>query len=157
MIIGGLQQIETNDRYIFPIDIINGLPYLKIHPFTDDGQDVLPKDIMTSDAHEDSKVMDNIIFNKENWYNAILDINHGIIDSLFDKFRKYKYFEPTSNQFVQINHLEIQYRDILNINKSVIDDKEFNQCKLDKLDLKVLPKIKPKKPNFELLYVRNHM
>ena len=30
--------------------------------------------------------MDNIISNKDNWYNLISDIEHGIIDSPFDKF-----------------------------------------------------------------------
>ena len=34
MKVGGLQQIKTIDGYSFPIDIINGLPYTPMCPFT---------------------------------------------------------------------------------------------------------------------------
>ena len=35
MKVGGKQCIKTMDGYVFPLDIINGLPYLKMHTFTD--------------------------------------------------------------------------------------------------------------------------
>ena len=34
--VGGKQHIITNDDYVLPLSIKNGLPYLSIKPFTDD-------------------------------------------------------------------------------------------------------------------------
>ena len=121
-------------------------------PIYDDQWDILPKVIITSNQHCDPKVMDNIILNKENWYNTILDINHGIINSPFNKFGEYKYLEPTSNQYVNVNDLETQYRDIFKINTTMIEDLEFNQEKLTKVNLNISPKIESKKANFKLLH-----
>ena len=36
MKVGGLQCIITNDEYVMPINIINGLPYLPMRPYTDE-------------------------------------------------------------------------------------------------------------------------
>ena len=47
---GGTQCIRNNDGYIIPLDIINGLPYMKMTPNTDDEWDdpSIPHIIMTS-------------------------------------------------------------------------------------------------------------
>ena len=47
MKVGGSQHVRTNDGYILPLDIINGLPYLKICPNTDQEFDELPHIIPT--------------------------------------------------------------------------------------------------------------
>ena len=107
---------------------------------------------MTSDKHWDPKVMDNIISNKADWYDAISDIAHGIINSPFDEFGEYKYLEPLPNNTIQRNELEMQYRNILNVNESVIDESIItNQHDIKRLDLKVSPKIKPKRADYEAL------
>ena len=36
MKVGGTQCIRTHDGYVIPLDIINGLPYLKMEPNTDE-------------------------------------------------------------------------------------------------------------------------
>ena len=146
---GGLQQIETNDGYLFLIDIINGLPFIKIRPYTNKEWDSLPKVIMTSDNHWNPKVMDNIISNKQDWYDAISDIAHRIINSPFDEFGEYRYLEPVPDNLIQHNQLEMQYKDILQVNKAIINDHiAINQYESKDLSLKVSPKIKPKKPNY---------
>ena len=33
--VGGTQRIMTNDNYIIPITIKNGLPYIPLRPYTD--------------------------------------------------------------------------------------------------------------------------
>jgi hypothetical protein len=45
-----MQRITTNEGYIFPLDIIGGLPYLKMRPYTDAKFDLLPHVILSSDA-----------------------------------------------------------------------------------------------------------
>ena len=45
---GGKQCIRTLDGYIIPIDIINGLPYIKMVPNTDQDLQDLPSIVLTS-------------------------------------------------------------------------------------------------------------
>jgi hypothetical protein len=47
---GGLQHIQTNDGYAIPINIKDGLPYVRIRPYTDKEWDTLPHVILTSGA-----------------------------------------------------------------------------------------------------------
>ena len=62
---GGLQYIVTNNKYVFLINIINGLPYFKICLFANNEWDILPKVMMTSDSYWDHKVIGNIVSNKK--------------------------------------------------------------------------------------------
>ena len=48
VVCGGRQCIVTNDGFVMPLDIINGLPYLKMVPPTDNEYDTLPHVILTS-------------------------------------------------------------------------------------------------------------
>ena len=63
---GGKQCIRTNDGFILPLDIINGLPYLKMTPHTDKEWEELPHVILTSSAPWDPRVLDctaNVLYN----------------------------------------------------------------------------------------------
>ena len=51
--VGGLQRIATNDGYVHPLDIKNGLPYCSMRPYTDDEWESLPHVIWTSDKDWD--------------------------------------------------------------------------------------------------------
>ena len=56
---GGGQRITTADGYIFPLSIKQGLPYLRMRPFTQSEYDTLPHVIMTSDKVWDPSIFDN--------------------------------------------------------------------------------------------------
>jgi hypothetical protein len=56
---GGLQRIQTNDGYDIPIDIKDGLPYVKMRPFTDAEWDTLPHVILTNNVNWDPTVLDD--------------------------------------------------------------------------------------------------
>eukprot|EP00532_Pseudo-nitzschia_australis_P001585 CAMPEP_0168196100 /NCGR_PEP_ID=MMETSP0139_2-20121125/20298_1 /TAXON_ID=44445 /ORGANISM="Pseudo-nitzschia australis, Strain 10249 10 AB" /LENGTH=564 /DNA_ID=CAMNT_0008120177 /DNA_START=193 /DNA_END=1883 /DNA_ORIENTATION=+ len=58
---GGLQKITTPDGFVFPLSIRNGLPYLKLRPFTTKEYDTLPHVIITSDQKWNPTVFDNDI------------------------------------------------------------------------------------------------
>jgi len=70
--VGGEQKLTTNDNYVMPIDIIDGLPYIEIRPYTDDEWDKLPHVIMTGDTDWDPSVLDNS-HDKETWFDSISD------------------------------------------------------------------------------------
>jgi hypothetical protein len=72
---GGTQRIITIDGYVIPVDIINGLPYMPLHPPTDDEmQGGLPQIHMTSNAEEwVPSALDSIVSNDQEWFDAIPD------------------------------------------------------------------------------------
>ena len=53
---GGLQRILTLDGYVIPINIVGGLPYISMRPYTDDEWDHLPHLILTSDLDWDPTI-----------------------------------------------------------------------------------------------------
>ena len=71
---GGLQHILTNDGYVIPISIRDGLPYVALHPFTDEEWDSLPHDILTGDTHWDPSVLGLDLDKNKMWFDAIFDL-----------------------------------------------------------------------------------
>ena len=88
---GGLQRITTNDGYVHPLTIRNGLPYVTIRPFTDDEWNTLPHVIWTSDVEWDPSILDCNIQDEDTWYDAVSDLEGGLIHSPFDEFGRYSY------------------------------------------------------------------
>lgn len=87
---GGLQRIETNDGYVHPLNIKNGLPYVSMRPYTDDEWEELPHVVWTSDVEWNPSVLDHEIEDEDEWYDAITDMQEGIIQSPFDEFGNYR-------------------------------------------------------------------
>jgi hypothetical protein len=71
---GGLQRITTPDGYVHPLNIINGLPYINMHPFTDEQWESLPHVIWTSDIEWDPCVLDHSLNDHDDWYDAISEL-----------------------------------------------------------------------------------
>ena len=93
--VGGRQCIRLHDGYIIPIDIICGLPYIKMSPNTDDEWNELPHVILTSGDSWDPKVLDNIISDRDDWKNMLKDLDQGLIKSPFDQYGNYRERQPT--------------------------------------------------------------
>lgn len=88
--VGGHQHIKTNDGYLLPLNIVDGLPYLRIRPFTDREYEALPHVIMTSDDLWDPKVLDNVIDEGPEWFDSQSDNPDGTIDKApFDEYGDY--------------------------------------------------------------------
>ena len=86
MKVGGLQHIRTNDNYTIPLDIKEGLAYLKLRPPTDRELETLNYVVMmTSDTEWDPSVLDSIISDDPNWPKTIDDIGSGRIHEAFDE------------------------------------------------------------------------
>ena len=69
------QRITTNDGYVFPLSMTDGLPYLKVRPFTDEEWETLRHVVLTSDNKLDPSILD-------------ADVN---IDSIPDQSTKYDF------------------------------------------------------------------
>jgi hypothetical protein len=87
---GGMQRITTNEGYIFPLDIIGGLPYLKMRPYTDIEFDSLPHVILSSDVPWNVGILDCALSDKQDWYDNTTNWSEGLLDSLFDLEGNYK-------------------------------------------------------------------
>ena len=88
--VGGRQCIQTHEGYVFPLDIINGLPYLKMTTYTDREWEMLPHVILTAGQEWDPHMLDNIISGDDDWYNNIKTTEEEQIDTPFDNFGNYK-------------------------------------------------------------------
>ena len=80
--------IMTLEGHVIPISIINGLPYIKMRPFTDSEKDKLPHIPVTSNQVWDPTVLDYTV--KEEWYSTQKSTPSYFKDSVFDE-----YGEPT--------------------------------------------------------------
>jgi hypothetical protein len=86
---GGLQRIQTNDGYTHPLNVRQGLPYIQMHPYTDDEWDTLPHVFWTSDATWDPSVLDHDITDGEEWVDALEIPQESPHTNLFDEFGTY--------------------------------------------------------------------
>ena len=93
MKVGGQQVIRTPEGYMFPIDIVNGLPYVPMRKFTDDEYHDLPHVIWTSDDTWNPTVLDYKISHKPNWSNHMANSTEYTDQSPFDVNGYYKHIE----------------------------------------------------------------
>ena len=87
---GGLQRIRTNDGHVFPLNVRDGLPYLRMRPFTDREWDELPHVILTSDQDWDPSVLDHSFDDDDDWFDSISDLEADPTTNLFDEFGNYR-------------------------------------------------------------------
>jgi hypothetical protein len=85
---GGLQCIAMPDGYVIPINIINSLPYIQMHPYTDHEWDTLPHVVLTSDVDWDPTVLDHNLTANNLWFDAVTDLEANPFCTLFDEFGK---------------------------------------------------------------------
>jgi hypothetical protein len=112
--VGGLQRITTLDNYAFPLDVVDGLVYLQVRPFTDDEWNKLPHVIMTSDVDWEPAILDCTISDDRQWFSSITDIERDI-GSPFDEFGRYR-----QRQGGIINQINAHY--FTDVNKAVLND-----------------------------------
>ena len=91
---GGRQCIRTNDGYIIPLDIINGLPYMKMQPNTDKEFEELPHVILTSGEEWNPVVIDHTLSDRDDWYNTLKEWDDGLIQTPFDEYGNYRHRQP---------------------------------------------------------------
>ncbi len=94
---GGLQCIRTRDGYILPLDIINGLPYLKMQPNTDQEFEDYPSIILTGAEEWNPRVLDHSLTDQEDWYETLKDFDHGCLKSPFDEYGNYRHRTQPEN------------------------------------------------------------
>ena len=69
--VGGKQTVVMNDNYVSPLDIINGLAYMKIRPYTDKEYKEPNHVIMTSDMDWDPSILDKHLTDEEDWFDVV--------------------------------------------------------------------------------------
>ena len=89
-VLGSLQCILTNDGYVIPINIRDGLPYIvALCCFTDEEWDSLPHVVLTGDADWDPSVLDHDLDENETWFDAVPDLPLDKPPSAFDEVGDY--------------------------------------------------------------------
>ena len=90
----GRQCITTSGGYVIPIDIINGLPYIKMEPNTSRELQELPKVFLTSADVWNPTVLDYTLSDKEDWYNIIKKEDDALVKGAFDDHGNFTDREP---------------------------------------------------------------
>jgi len=67
----------------------DGLPYVNLHPYTDDEWDSLPHVILTRDMDWDPSILDCDYEDSDTWHNALSDPLPALSDSCFGEFGDY--------------------------------------------------------------------
>jgi len=141
MHVGDKQCIRTLDGYIIPLDIINGLPYMKMRPNTSNEWEQLPHVILTSGDEWNPTLIDNILTDKDDWYNTLESWDQGLIKSPFDQFGNYKQREvpqeiqqplviepPEVDDNIEVNWTELfhtSFAESSDLNRLFIHDTEI--------------------------------
>jgi hypothetical protein len=87
---GGLQRLTTVDGYVFPLDIIQGLPYLKMTPYSDKELNDLPHLVLTADHPWRHNIFDCTLSDQDEWYQNTTNWSEGLIQSPFDLDSSFK-------------------------------------------------------------------
>ena len=130
---GGRQCIITLEGLYIPIDIIHGLPYIQQRAPTDDEMDQLAGFNFTSASTWEPELVDNVLSDRDDWYNIICGLNDGLIQTPFDQYGNYKHRRPVPHvetrptigdqaataqderdvNFIEVNRTELFRRDFL--------------------------------------------
>ena len=84
--VGGKQCMRTIEGYVMPLNFFSGLAYLRMTPYTDLEWDTLPHVILTSDIDWDPSVLDHVMDNDDNWFDAL---EEGLMMPGDDNFNEY--------------------------------------------------------------------
>lgn len=132
----GSQTITTIEGYIIPLDIIHGLAYMQMRPYSDREWDELPHIVFTSDKDWDPDEVDMSLENDKSWYDSQPDIkNANDYDfTVFDQRGNYVVPKSINSHLFQEN-LE------LCINERVIKPSSRDYSKYTKYFLDTTPDI----------------
>ncbi len=89
---GKIPYVKTLEGYQIPLSIINGLPYMKLRPYTDAEWEKLPKIYLTSDDPWDPSVLDSKV--PEEWYKSQPRDTTYLRDNPFDIHGEYRTGNP---------------------------------------------------------------
>src|SRR5688500_4502887 len=126
--VGGKQRIETLDGYVIPFNIMSGLSYMSIRPFTDKERDNLPHVILKADVDWDPTVIDCELEDGEEWFDALEDLPELDPDPLFDEFGNYRHIQHVAQTIVNgdqlDNHVITDYHDVVQLyNQNIMPSK----------------------------------
>jgi hypothetical protein len=80
----GGQRLTAPDSYVIPIDIIGGLPYIKMRSYTNTKYATLLHVILTSDVPWNVVVFNCTLSDKVEWYKNKSDWSHHLANGIFD-------------------------------------------------------------------------
>ena len=89
----------TQDGYYIPINIIRGLPYIKMEPNTDEEFETLPHVVLTQGGEWDPTVLDCNLTDDEDWVNKVKRMEDETYDSPFDLRGEYKHRQPLTSWY----------------------------------------------------------
>ena len=167
MKVSGRQCIETNEGYVIPLDIIHGLPYLKMEPYSDKEWEELPHVILTSGERWNPKILDVALSEQEDWYNTVKQLGDGLIQTPFDQYGNFKERSPEFSEAPALPVLQEGEQDpdlmdhyegnlhslvaaVTNLNELYVMDDDDMQGEVNSpIEVQPIVKVKTKEVNYE--------
>jgi hypothetical protein len=118
---GGRQRLTTPDGYVIPINVRRGLPYITMHPFTDEEFQELPHVLWTSEDNWDPTSLDSVISDNPNWYEA--EPSPPLPDPMYDE-----YGEFCGRVLINQHEWQVHYFDALDTKMGPDNDDEFHDA-----------------------------
>ena len=110
--VGGKQHITTLDGYIHPINIVSGLPYVTMRPYTNDEWDTLPHVIWTSDNDWDPSILDHNLDDNHEWFSSTSDLAHSF-DKRFNDVGDYQQRVIVQDALIVPTHETLHDEDVI--------------------------------------------
>jgi hypothetical protein len=85
---GGRQRLTTPDGYVFLIDVKRGLPYITMHPFTDEEFEELQHILWMSEDDWDPTSLDSVISDDPNWYEV--EPSPPLPNPMYDEYGEFR-------------------------------------------------------------------
>ncbi len=108
---GGKQRIKTADGYLIPLSIRNGLPYIKMRPYSDTELDTLPHIFLTDHKRWDPSDLDHDLANEDDWFDTFQEPNEDTVDNVTDATGNYLHREVNKqflDTFIAVNKRELR-------------------------------------------------
>jgi hypothetical protein len=117
---GGRQRLTTPDRYVIPIDVKRGLPYITMRPFTDEEFDELPHVLWMSEDDWDPTSLDSVISDDPNWYEV--EPSPPLPNPMYDEYGEFR-----GRVLINQREWQVHYFDALDTKPSSGND-EFHDA-----------------------------
>jgi hypothetical protein len=118
---GGRQRLTTPDGYVIPIDVRCGLPYIMMHPFTDEEFEALPHVLWTSEDNWDPTSLDSVISDNPNWYEA--ESSPPLPDPMYDEYGEFR-----GRVLINQHEWQVHYFGALDTKTGPDNDDEFHDA-----------------------------
>ena len=145
--LGGTQSLTSPCGHVIPLDVIDGLSYMKMTVPTDADLIQYPHITLTIDKKWNSRVYDCNLTDDLDWYDTVTAVRDGESDYPFDMDGEYKHLEGVENTREVLANLHV----LTDLNERYVWNDDYSVHSLETRDATPAVKLKQKDVKYEEL------